>query len=171
MRMRVLNFHNDNTRSANSYQTIRVMQGSKLQPATRGFVIISAHHNFPVQSNTIFFPRTSIQICGNLHNNFLAGLKSKYFAYIVSSQSTVSDESSTGKLEMNSVLENVRTDDFIEYFIYPSAGESCAGDELSELHNKLTSFVSQWTENYFWHRDKFKLHKISNLSSGKKSYD
>ena len=68
-------------------------------------------------------------------------------------------------MERNALLQDVRADDFVEYFIYPLTENS--GDKVSELHAKIIAFVSPWVEPYFWHKEKFNLRKVTDPESGK----
>jgi hypothetical protein len=61
---------------------------------------------------------------------------------------------------MSTILETVRAEDYVQYFIYPSAEYSDTEDKLTELLKKISLFVSQRSEHYFWHKDSFKLNKV-----------
>lgn len=61
---------------------------------------------------------------------------------------------------LNNVLETVREDDFVEYYLFPPI-ETCSEKEeetiLSSILTKANKIVKKYTTNYLWHRDEFKL--------------
>lgn len=60
---------------------------------------------------------------------------------------------------MANVLQTVRSDDFVEYFIFPvKDDDSCStSEELVHLLNRILTFITPIVENYIWHKDKFSL--------------
>ncbi|KAJ8953969.1 hypothetical protein NQ314_007162, partial [Rhamnusium bicolor] len=61
---------------------------------------------------------------------------------------------------VNNVLESVREDDFVEYFLFPPI-ETCDEKEqetiLSSILSEVNKIVKKYTDNYLWHKDEFKL--------------
>lgn len=62
---------------------------------------------------------------------------------------------------MSSILETVRSDDFVEYFLYLAVDKPPA-IALQEIHNGIFSIFASLIEGYIWHKDEFNLNKISN---------
>lgn len=58
---------------------------------------------------------------------------------------------------MANVLETVRADDFVEYFIFPVKDGPSSSDKLVDLLNKILAFSTPIIENYIWHKDEFNL--------------
>lgn len=52
----------------------------------------------------------------------------------------------------SAVLEDVRAEDFLEYFLFPQH------EDMNEALNQLNKEVSLFTHNYIWHKDPFHLH-------------
>jgi hypothetical protein len=53
-------------------------------------------------------------------------------------------------------LENVRSEDFIEYFIFPDINESNE-EVLNELSLKIAEIAKSYTGKYIWHKDQFEI--------------
>lgn len=64
-------------------------------------------------------------------------------------------------------LENVRVEDFIEYFLFPEINGSLQDDEteaLNDIQQKIDEISKSFIKNYIWHKDPFNL-KIRNQNS------
>lgn len=64
-------------------------------------------------------------------------------------------------------LEVVRSEDFIEYFIFPDLNQHNENDKdeiLKDLHQKINEIAKLYTSNYIWHRDPFTI-RSKNFSS------
>lgn len=61
---------------------------------------------------------------------------------------------------LNNILQTIRGDDFVEYYLFPPI-ETCNEKEeetiLSGILTKANKIVKKYTNNYLWHRDEFKL--------------
>lgn len=77
------------------------------------------------------------------------------------------------------ILECVREDDFVEYYLFPKINYEENGNEeivLTTLLNKINEFVKDLIKDYLWHKDPFKLTvrpSITNILSsieGQKEY-
>lgn len=63
-------------------------------------------------------------------------------------------------------LEIVRSDDFIEYFLFPSIDQEL-GDEdevLSDISKQVKELATAYASNYIWHKDPFAV-KARNSNS------
>ncbi|CAG9831641.1 unnamed protein product [Diabrotica balteata] len=61
---------------------------------------------------------------------------------------------------MTNVLETVREDDFVEYFIFPQIethDEQEQENILTALLDKTNKIIHKYTKNFLWHKDDFKL--------------
>ncbi|CAG2055579.1 unnamed protein product [Timema podura] len=64
---------------------------------------------------------------------------------------------------MAGVLESVREDDFVEYYIFPTGIEDVinANEEtnkiLQSLSTRVRTIVGQYTDKYIWHKDSFNI--------------
>ncbi|KAF7266105.1 ecdysoneless cell cycle regulator [Rhynchophorus ferrugineus] len=61
---------------------------------------------------------------------------------------------------LNKVLQSVREDDFVEYYIFPhieSNDEEQQERVLSALLEKANRIAEKYTKSYLWHKDEFKL--------------
>lgn len=59
-------------------------------------------------------------------------------------------------------LEIVRSDDFVEYFLFPNIGEVSEGEEddiLCETLQQIDAIAKSYAANYIWHKDSFALKK------------
>jgi hypothetical protein len=60
-------------------------------------------------------------------------------------------------------MEIVRTEDFIEYFIYPQLNNAIKENDEEEdkalqvVQQKIDEIVNSYTSNYIWHKDSFQL--------------
>ncbi|KAL1128944.1 hypothetical protein AAG570_013478 [Ranatra chinensis] len=58
-------------------------------------------------------------------------------------------------------LENVRADDFVEYFLFSldtlTAGDDASATQLKRLHAQVSDLVSRHGNNYIWQKDEFNL--------------
>jgi hypothetical protein len=64
-------------------------------------------------------------------------------------------------------LENVRVEDFIEYFLFPELDGVLEENEVEALNvicQKIDQIAQSYTSNYLWHKDPFTL-KTRNGSS------
>ena len=64
-------------------------------------------------------------------------------------------------------LEIVKSEDFIEYFIFPDINETNVNDKdkiLKDLHLKINEIAKSFASNYIWHRDSFSI-RSENFSS------
>lgn len=60
----------------------------------------------------------------------------------------------------DSLLESVREDDFVEYFLYPPIDSTNEIDEekiLNGILEKANKVIEKHTKNFLWHKDAFKL--------------
>lgn len=55
---------------------------------------------------------------------------------------------------MAGVLEDVRAEDFVEYFLFPK--HNSVSSALEEINKKVSSYV----KDYIWHKDPFFLKKV-----------
>lgn len=55
---------------------------------------------------------------------------------------------------MAGVLEDVRAEDFVEYFLFPK--HKSISSALDEVNKKVSSYV----KDYIWHKDPFFLKKV-----------
>lgn len=65
------------------------------------------------------------------------------------------------------ILEFVREEDFVEYYLFPptdSADEKCQLDILNSILSKANKIVEGYTKNFLWHKEEFKL--IPRISNG-----
>uniref|UniRef100_A0A7G3ANP3 Putative mads box transcription factor n=1 Tax=Lutzomyia longipalpis TaxID=7200 RepID=A0A7G3ANP3_LUTLO len=78
----------------------------------------------------------------------------------------------------NGVLEFVREDDYIEYFLFPRlvAEESRRNEELNEILVQVEGITETFCKNYIWHRDAFRVrarpgnaHLLEGQTPGEKS--
>lgn len=61
---------------------------------------------------------------------------------------------------LNKVLQSVREDDFVEYFIFPKITSNNEKEEELQLNGilkKVWKSVEVYTKDYLWHKDEFKL--------------
>lgn len=61
---------------------------------------------------------------------------------------------------MSNILETVRSDDFVEYFLYPKVEIKDVAEQervLSSLLKEANKLVENLSQNYIWHKDEFKL--------------
>lgn len=71
-------------------------------------------------------------------------------------------------MSQNNVLEFVREEDFVEYFIFPSIkseNENEQQQQLLSLLKKVNEIVSSLTHDYLWHKDPFKLIQRTSITS------
>lgn len=64
-------------------------------------------------------------------------------------------------------LEIVRSDDFIEYFLFPQFEQLAEQQENEALNNvllKAVEIATSYTKDYIWHKDPFAL-TVRNRSS------
>lgn len=57
-------------------------------------------------------------------------------------------------------LEVVRSEDFIEYFLFPDVNEAEANDKetiLKDLHQKINEISKSYASKYIWHKDPFEI--------------
>lgn len=59
---------------------------------------------------------------------------------------------------MPDILETVRSDDYVEYFVYVIDENSAT--RLQEIYNKIFTDFASLIEKYLWHKDEFNLSKI-----------
>lgn len=53
-------------------------------------------------------------------------------------------------------LEIVKSEDFIEYFIFPDIKENNE-EVLQELSLKISETAKSYTDKYIWHKDSFEI--------------
>lgn len=61
---------------------------------------------------------------------------------------------------MTNVLQNVRNEDYVEYFLYPTKNIIDPDEQertLKSLLKEAIKIVEDLSENYIWHKDEFKL--------------
>lgn len=62
---------------------------------------------------------------------------------------------------LNNMLESVREEDFVEYYLFPSIDHSKDDKEQECILNgillKAEKIVEKYTKDYLWHKDEFKL--------------
>lgn len=61
---------------------------------------------------------------------------------------------------MPDILETVRLDDFVEYFIYLNKDDESTPDRLQDIRRIIFSSYTPLIENYIWHKDEFSLSKV-----------
>lgn len=63
--------------------------------------------------------------------------------------------------QLNNILESVREEDFVEYYLFPSIDHTKDNVEqeraLREILLKAEEIVKKYTKEYLWHKDEFKL--------------
>lgn len=60
----------------------------------------------------------------------------------------------------SNILESVREDDYVEYYLFPECGtlSECEQDTfLSDILDKCNKIVNNLTKDHLWHKDKFML--------------
>jgi hypothetical protein len=65
---------------------------------------------------------------------------------------------------MAGVLEDVRAEDFVEYFIFPN--HNSVSSALDEINKKVSSYV----KDYIWHKDPFFLNKVEGSENNGKLF-
>lgn len=63
---------------------------------------------------------------------------------------------------MDSALETVRDDDFVEYFLFVKTDDDNEDAEeqvkrINHLNNKVLELVDRVSNQYIWHKDRFNL--------------
>ncbi|KAJ8924921.1 hypothetical protein NQ315_001078 [Exocentrus adspersus] len=61
---------------------------------------------------------------------------------------------------VNNMLETVREDDFVEYFLFPAIEARNETEEetlLSSILDKANKIVKKYADDYLWHKDEFRL--------------
>lgn len=63
---------------------------------------------------------------------------------------------------MEGVLETVRDEDFVEYFLYVRTNDKNEDTEelvnhINLLNTQVLEFVDQLSDRYIWHKDRFNL--------------
>lgn len=70
---------------------------------------------------------------------------------------------------MNNLLENVRADDFVEYFLYVKREIKDVNEQeklLNSILKEADKIVDNLSDNYIWHKDEFKLSiKLPHISN------
>jgi hypothetical protein len=64
---------------------------------------------------------------------------------------------------MAGVLEDVRAEDFVEYYIFPN--HNSVSSALDEINKKVSSYV----KDYIWHKDPFFLKKVEGSENNGKT--
>lgn len=67
---------------------------------------------------------------------------------------------------MTNLFETVRTEDYVEYFLFPIDYNPPSDEKLQEIYNKIFSFITPFTNNYIWQKDEFNLRKVNHTDSG-----
>lgn len=60
----------------------------------------------------------------------------------------------------DNILEFVREDDFVEYFLYPLINKSDHNKEehdLKSVEEEAKRIIQKYINNYLWHKDPFQL--------------
>lgn len=60
----------------------------------------------------------------------------------------------------NNVLESVREDDFVEYYVFPPIETRDDKEQeflLNRILNQCEKIVKKYSDEYLWHKDEFKL--------------
>ncbi|KAG5891261.1 hypothetical protein JTB14_019668 [Gonioctena quinquepunctata] len=68
----------------------------------------------------------------------------------------------------NNVLESVREDDFIEYFLFPPINIEDEKEQevlISTVLEKANKIVQKFSRDYLWHKDEFKLIPRTSISN------
>lgn len=68
----------------------------------------------------------------------------------------------------NSILETVREDDFVEYFLfYPIDTKNDKKQEvlLKTCLKQVNEVIENFTQGYLWHKDEFKLTLRTSISN------
>lgn len=60
---------------------------------------------------------------------------------------------------MSNVLQAIREDDFIEYYLFPKVNPELNSEDkvIKNLLNEINDVVYSYTKDYIWHRDPFKV--------------
>ncbi|XKL63224.1 hypothetical protein PGB90_005588 [Kerria lacca] len=66
---------------------------------------------------------------------------------------------------MTNLFETVRTEDYVEYFLFPIDYNPPSDEKLQEIYNKIFSFITPFTNNYIWQKDEFNLRKVNHTDS------
>lgn len=60
----------------------------------------------------------------------------------------------------SNVLQTIREDDFVEYYLFPELNNANENNEqgiLSNTQNKINSIIESYCSKYIWHKDDFKV--------------
>ncbi len=60
------------------------------------------------------------------------------------------------RVNQTMALEDVKSEDFIEYFIFPDEND-CDEESLQELNLKISEIAKVYSSKYIWHRDPFDI--------------
>lgn len=69
---------------------------------------------------------------------------------------------------VNNILESVKEDDFVEYYLFPSIKTNDIKEQdsiLSSLLSKANKIIDKYAKNYLWHKDEFKLVPRTSISN------
>lgn len=70
-------------------------------------------------------------------------------------------------LNMDGVLESVREEDFVQYYLFPVEIEDIinANEERQQVVKavlpRVESIVSKYSQNYIWHKDSFSISPVT----------
>lgn len=67
------------------------------------------------------------------------------------------------------LFDTVRTNDFVEYFIFLTDENSASNDKIQEVYNSFMSVVTPIIEDYIWHKDEFNISKVVSTKTGTNS--
>jgi hypothetical protein len=74
-------------------------------------------------------------------------------------------------LTMAGVLESVREDDFVEYYLFPFETEDIINanedkqEDVKVALSQVESIIRKYSQNYIWHKDSFRVGAPLSLSS------
>lgn len=65
-------------------------------------------------------------------------------------------------MALSGVLETVREDDFVQYFIFPKITGNNENEESSHVSlnsylSKVTDVINKYSSDYLWHKDSFNI--------------
>ncbi|CAH0547417.1 unnamed protein product [Brassicogethes aeneus] len=69
---------------------------------------------------------------------------------------------------VNNILESVREDDFVEYYLFPVINSEDIKEQetiLSCVLSKANKIIDNYSKNYLWHKDEFKLVPRTSISN------
>lgn len=69
---------------------------------------------------------------------------------------------------VTNILESVREDDFVEYFLFPPIETNDEQEQeriLTAILDKANKIIHRYTKNFLWHKDEFRLVVRTSISN------